>query len=50
MTIEPKTIREQIISLYGHVTGLKKELNTIKNNHSQSAVRVIDSGDDQWML
>ena len=33
MTIEPKTIREQIISLYGHVTGLKKELNTIKNNH-----------------
>jgi hypothetical protein len=33
MSIEPKTIREQIISLYGHVTGLKKELNTIKNNH-----------------
>jgi hypothetical protein len=26
MTIEPKTIREQIISLYGHVTGLKKRI------------------------
>ena len=33
MTIEPKTVREHIVSLYGHITGLKKELHTIKNNH-----------------
>ena len=29
MTIEPKTTREHIISLYGHMTGIKKEI--VKN-------------------
>ena len=29
----PKTIRENIISLQGHITGLKKDVATIKNNH-----------------
>jgi len=29
----PKTIREHIISLHGHVTGLKKDIASIKNNH-----------------
>ena len=29
----PKTIREHIISLRGHVTGLKKDIASIKNNH-----------------
>ena len=33
MAIEPKTTREHIISLYGHVTGVKKDLHQIKNNH-----------------
>ena len=33
MTIEPKNTREHIISLYGHVTGLKKDISQIKNNH-----------------
>ena len=33
MAIEPKTTREHIVSLYGHVTGLKKDINQIKNNH-----------------
>ena len=33
MAIEPKTTREHIISLYGHVTGVKKDLYQIKNNH-----------------
>jgi len=32
MEIEPKTEREHLISLYGHMTGLKKEVCTIKNN------------------
>jgi len=29
----PKTIREHIIALHGHVTGLKKDIAGIKNNH-----------------
>ena len=33
MAIEPKNTREHIISLYGHVTGLKKDISQIKNNH-----------------
>ena len=33
MAIEPKNTREHILSLYGHVTGVKKDINQIKNNH-----------------
>ena len=33
MKIDPRTTREHIISVYGHITGLKKEIFTIKNNH-----------------
>ena len=33
MAIEPKTTREHIISLYGHVTGVRKDISQIKNNH-----------------
>jgi len=33
MGIEPKTTREHIVSLYGHISGLKKDLCQIKNNH-----------------
>jgi hypothetical protein len=29
----PKTTREHIISLHGHVKGLKKDISTIKTNH-----------------
>ena len=29
----PKSTREHIISLHGHVTGLKKDIASIKNNH-----------------
>ena len=29
----PKTTREHIISLHGHVSGLKKDIASIKNNH-----------------
>ena len=29
----PKTTREHIISLHGHVTGLKKDIAGIINNH-----------------
>ena len=32
-SMEPETIRENIISIQGHITGLKKEISVIKNNH-----------------
>jgi len=34
MAIEPKTQREHLISLYGHVTGVKKEVYPIKKNQT----------------
>ena len=33
MPIEPKNTREHIISLYGHITGLKRDVSQITNNH-----------------
>ena len=33
MAIDPKTTREHIVSLYGHVSGLKKDICQIKDNH-----------------
>ena len=29
----PKTTREHSIALHGHITGLKKDIASIKNNH-----------------
>ena len=29
----PKTVRENIISIQGHITGVKKDIDVIKNNH-----------------
>ena len=42
MAIEPKNPREHIISLYGHVTGVKKDLYQIKNNHLKHMHSDID--------
>ena len=42
MAIEPKNTREHIISLYGHVTGVKKDLYQIKNNHLKHMHADID--------
>ena len=39
----PKTIREHIISLHGHVTGLKKDIASIKNNHLKHMHGDIDT-------
>ena len=33
MAIEPKNTREHIISLYGHITGVRKDISQIKNNN-----------------
>ena len=33
MTKKPKTTSQHLISLYGYITGLKREVSQIKNNH-----------------
>lgn len=30
---EPRTTKEHIIALYGHIEGVKREVTTIKENH-----------------
>ena len=33
MMAEPRTTKEHIIALYGHVEGVKKDVRTIRENH-----------------
>ena len=33
MTKQPKTTSEHIIALYGYITGLRRDVTSIKNNH-----------------
>ena len=33
MAKQPKTTSEHLKSIYGYITGLKREITTIKNNH-----------------
>ena len=33
MAKRPRTTGEHIVALYGHITGLKKSIHTIQNNH-----------------
>ena len=41
----PKSVRENIISLEGHITGLKKDVASIKNNHlKHMSKRIHDLG------
>ena len=41
----PKSVRENIISLQGHITGLKRDVASIKNNHfKHMSLRIRDLG------
>ena len=42
MVKKPKTTSEHIISLYGFITGLKREVSSIKNNHLKHMHEDID--------
>tara|TARA_X000001388_G_scaffold49854_1_gene35890 strand:+ start:340 stop:564 length:225 start_codon:yes stop_codon:yes gene_type:complete len=42
MAIDPKTTREHIVSLYGYITGLRKDISQIKNNHLKHMHSDID--------
>ena len=52
----PKTTKEHIISLYGHVEGVKKEITNIKDNHLHHMHQDIDKIDGKidrlmfWLL
>ena len=39
----PKTTREHIIALQGHITGLKRDVQNIKTNHLNHIHKDIDS-------
>ena len=39
----PKTTREHIICLHGHITGLKRDVQNIKTNHLAHMHKNIDS-------
>ena len=38
----PKTTSEHIIALYGNITGLRRDINSIKNNHLKHMHKDID--------
>ena len=38
----PKTPSEHIIALYGYITGLRRDVNSIKNNHLKHMHKDID--------
>jgi hypothetical protein len=42
MTKKPKTTSEHLISMYGYITGLKREINIIKNNHLKHLHQDVD--------
>ena len=42
MAIEPKNTREHIVALYGYITGLRKDVSSIKNNHLKHMHQDID--------
>ena len=47
MAIEPKTTREHIVSLYGHIKGVKKDI-----NHMHSGIHRLGGKLDKiyWVL
>ena len=42
MAKQPKTTSEHLISIYGYITGLKREISTIKNNHLKHLHQDVD--------
>ena len=43
MAIQPKTQREHIISLHGHITGVKRDLTNVKENHLKHMKKDIET-------
>jgi len=47
MAKNPKTTSEHIISLYGYITGLRRDINSIKTNHLKHMHADIDKLHDK---
>jgi hypothetical protein len=47
MAKRPRTTGEHIVALYGHITGLKKSINTIQNNHLKHMHEDIEKINDK---
>ncbi len=47
MAKRPRTTGEHIVALYGHVTVLKKSINTIQNNHLKHMHEDIEKINDK---
>ena len=48
MTKNPRTTGEHIISLYGHIKGLSREIKIIKTNHLKHMHEDIDKIDSKF--
>ena len=42
MAKQPKTPSEHLISIYGYITGLRREVSQIKNNHLKHLHQDVD--------
>ena len=42
MAKQPKTTSEHLISIYGYITGLRREVSQIKNNHLKHLHKDVD--------
>ena len=42
MAKQPKTTSEHLISIYGYITGLRREVSQIKNNHLKHLHQDVD--------
>ena len=42
MAKKPRTTSEHLIAMYGYITGLKREINTIKTNHLKHLHQDVD--------
>ena len=42
MAKQPNTTNEHLISIYGYITGLKREISQIKNNHLKHLHQDVD--------
>ena len=40
--LKPKSTREHLLSIYGYITGLKREVSQIKNNHLKHLHEDVD--------
>jgi len=48
MAKNPKTTGEHIIALYGHITGLKKDISNLKTNHIKHLHQDVEKIDSKF--